>query len=129
MSSPDGPQVVQPGLEHAPVYSHSYSQAVPISGLEHAPTPHVWSQNALPVPQYEKQAATGLTGPGSSSNHNKILGLRRVTFFLVLIIALLVIAAAIGGGVAGSVVAKKKSSSNNSPRFGSALTCLDIRFH
>jgi hypothetical protein len=118
MSSPDGPQIVQPGLEHAPVYSHWYPQAVPIYGLEHAPTPHVWPQNPLPVPQHEKQAATALTGPGSSSDYNKILGLRRVTFFLMLTIALLVIAAAIGGGVAGSMVAKKKSSSNNSPRLG-----------
>ena len=126
MSSADGPQVVQPGLEHVPV-SQLYPQGVPSYGLEHTPASHVWPENISPVPQYEKQQAGVLmaeTGRGSFPDHHKILGLQRVTFFLALIIALLVIAGAVGGGIGGSIAAKKKSSVDNAQRFVSALILL-----
>lgn len=125
MSYYNAPQAVPPypGLEHVPA-SDMLPQVVPTAGIEHIPSSHVWPQNAFPAPQYEKHDAGGITtepGPRPSADHDKIFGLRRVTFFLILTIGLLLIGGAVGGGVGGSIAAKKKPSKNDSQSFVSPL--------
>lgn len=90
----DAPQVV-PQTDY-PETSYKYQHAVP---EYHDKSDHTYSTSQVPGPYDEHDIR----------DHNRILGLRRRTFWILLVVAIVVVGGAIIGGSVGGSLAVQKS--------------------